>query len=262
MSDWTELLRQIQASTYRPGEATPAVPQQQLTEFAMSPGVAPTSGPMVAPAQPAVPAPAPPVNGNILSTIGRILMPEGGSLWHSALNGGVYNARETQRQYGQARTAEQVAARRATAQATQAETEATRAAATANEMNIGGRRVRRNADGSYTELYAPSPTQSSDQQLLAQWQRENPGQDPSPIILRMLRGYQYTPEVIDRRTEGQVRVAQERGSQARATGVSNAAAQARYRAPARGRASGGRSGAARAAAAPRLPTGAVLLPRN
>jgi len=65
------------------------------------------------------------------------------------------------------------------------------------------------ATGQFTPTYTAPPQQSEQERLIDAWGRE---QDPErkAMIERAIRGFQYTPEVMDARTQAQIAVADHR----------------------------------------------------
>ena len=65
------------------------------------------------------------------------------------------------------------------------------------------------ATGQFTPTYTAPPQQSEQERLIDAWGRE---QDPErkAMIERTIRGFQYTPEVMDARTQAQIAVADHR----------------------------------------------------
>lgn len=153
----------------------------------------------------------------VLGFLEDVFMPEADSRWAAALRGGIYDAKANQQLYraNQAAAAEKAASDRA------ARVLAERKAMQPT-LQVAGNNVLRTDPTTGEASWMPAPAQPTEtERLIDKWR--DPATDPETkaIIERVLRGYQYTPEVINARESARERtvtnVARVRGEEARRT---------------------------------------------
>lgn len=133
--------------------------------------------------------------GGLLGLLGRIAMPEPGSLWAGALRDGLVNARQSQTNYQQTQ-ADQAAARETRATAQQAAELTLKQHLTNGTYAVAGNgALHTRPDGSAEIIQAPAQP-GENERLIQLWQHTPAGSPLRALIERAIRGAQYSPEVI------------------------------------------------------------------
>lgn len=251
--DW---LRKQYPDLFRNGERLPAQPPgwTQPDEGVESlPEVSGATGASVGGTQdsPVASQPAPHTEGvpsrkrgGILGALRSVLMPDPSSFMYAALNNpnGIWGAAGAQEAYRQNQTQQQLANETAQLKLEQMRTK--------GEYQVVGNNVFHIKPDGTTEMIG-APTQPSEtQRLIEQW-RLTPAGPEKDLIERAIRGYQYTPEVINQQASARQRV--------QAAGIAQRGAEAR-RTKATPGASGASGGARGGSKGVRLPAGAVVIP--
>lgn len=206
-----------------------AAPQMQPEPNRVSAPVTPDAGPSLP-----VPASAAPRmtkrRGGVLGALESIFMPEPGSLWASALRNGIWDAKAGRQAYqqDQAKTALSMDTQRAQNAKTLADA---RTAEMRSRYGIAGNNVVDYGDGTAPPTIIQAPTTPTEnERLIDKWRSTPPGPERD-LIERAIRGYQYTPPVInaqaDARTRTGVTVAAARGAEARRTKATPGASSSR-----------------------------------
>lgn len=199
--------------SYDPRYATAEAPMDQSPEPVKVPEAGANLPPIAA-------ATAQRHRGGLLGLLGRIVMPEPDTLWAGALRDGLFNARESQANYraGQSTSALTQAHLRNTVNA---ETRTAKLEGANGTYQVAGNNlVHHRPDGTAEIITAPQQPSETERLLQMLF---NPATPPEhrAVIERVLRGFQYTPEVIqqqgEQRTRAAIAGAGARGAQSRAT---------------------------------------------
>lgn len=195
-------------------------------------------GPVSEQPAPRADAATPHKRGGVLGALKSVFMPDAGSFMYAALNNpnGLWGARGAQQEYQQAQATNALNTQMAQLKLDQLRTK--------GEYQIVGNNVFHIKPDGTTEMISAPAQPTETQRLIDQWRATPPGPEKD-LIERAIRGYQYTPGVINAQANARQRV--------QAAGIAQRGAEARKTKATPGASSGGSGGA-------KLPTGFILNP--
>ena len=225
--------------------STPPIAPPTSAEMPESPPEIPAAtGAPVGGAQdgPVAEQPAPRKRGGVLGALRSVFLPDAGSFMYGALNNpnGLWGARGAQQDYANQQAAARLANETAEQKLQQLRTKG-------EYMVVGNSVFHLKPDGTHEMISAPANTETMQ---LIQMLDETPPGPKRDAIERAIRGYQYTPEVIDRQANAKQRV--------QSSGIAQRGAEAR-RTKAMPGAGGSRPSGGGGGRGLRLPPGAVII---
>ena len=133
--------------------------------------------------------------GGVLGVLESIFAPEPGSFMHSAYNNTIWNAKAGQQKWKDEQVKEALARQLQERELTQGKT----------QLTPRGDVIRIKPDGSVEEMYRPEAPPTEVMRLVEQWRAST---DPAEkqLLAQAIRGYQYSPQYMQNKTENQIEV--------------------------------------------------------